>query len=581
MKNTDSPLLRLRKLFRFVFPPVVGTAALCILLIGMLVSGCVTTQDIIIESPSDITWNASGTGGAVAAAKPESVAAGIAILKHGGNAADAAAATLLALSVTETGFFVIGAEVPLILYDVKTDEVKVLNGLGGAPLDQKAMDWYYENGIPGSRSMKRAPVPAAMSLIMKLLKLYGTMSFEQAATPALALLDAGERDWNPKLARTFRKLIETERYTVGTREQKIQAARDRYYRGDIADALEAFYIKEGGFLRKQDLAAHVTRLEDPVTINYRGYDVYKCDTWTQGPYLCQTLRLLEGFDLQKMGHMSADYVHVLIEALKLGFADRDEYYGDPVYVDVPMKELLSDEYTELRRPLIDMAKASGTVRPGDPINMKAVRKPRFSQPGVGGTSTVAVADQWGNMVVATPSGNPPYSICPETGIPHGNRLCQLNTTPGHPNRMMPGKRPRITLTPTLVMKDGKPVIAISVAGGDLQDQTALVCLLNFIEFGMLPKESVMAPRLSTGGHEQSFDPNANRGETLGNPLSLAIEDVVDEEVIEELKRRGHRVRTFDGANSHPIMLYVDPETDKMYAAGDHRVWRHAAVVESD
>ncbi len=540
----------------------------------------------------EISWNASGTGGAVAAAKEESVAAGLTILRQGGNAADAAAATLLALSVTEVGFFVIGAEVPLILYDVKSDEVKVLNGLGGAPLDQKAMDWYYENGIPRSQNMKRAPVPAAMSLIMKLLKLYGTMSFEQAATPALALLDAGEpmwdemrekhweSNWNPNLARTFRKLIETERYTVGTREQKIQAARDRYYRGDIADALEAFYIKEGGFLRKQDLAAHVTRLEDPVTINYRGYDVYKCDSWTQGPYLCQTLRLLEGFDLQKMGHMSADYVHVLIEALKLGFADRDEYYGDPVYVDVPMKELLSDEYTELRRPLIDMAKASGTVRPGDPINMKAVRKPRFSQPGVGGTSTVAVADQWGNMVVATPSGNPPYSICPETGIPHGNRLCQLNTTPGHPNRMMPGKRPRITLTPTLVMKDGKPVIAISVAGGDTQDQTALVCLLNFIEFGMLPKESVMAPRLSTGGHEQSFDPNANRAETLGNPLRLSIEDVVDEEVIAELKRRGHEVRTFSGANSHPIMLYVDPETSKMYAAGDHRVWRHAGVVNS-
>ncbi len=529
----------------------------------------------------EISWNASGTGGAVAAAKEETVAAGLTILKQGGNAADAAAATILALSVMETGYFVIGAEVPLIIYDSKKKEVKVLNGLGGAPLDKEAMDWYNENGIPGNGGMKSAPVPGAMSLIMKLLQLYGTMSFEQVATPALALLDIGERDWNPALARTFRKLIETEMKTAGTRIEKIQAARDRYYRGDIADALEAFYIKEGGFLRKKDLIAHETRVEDPVTVNYRGYDVYKCDTWTQGPFLCQTLRILEGFGLKKMGNMSADYIHVLTEAMKLGFADRDEYYGDPLYEDVPMKELLSDEYTKLRQPLIDMKKASATVRPGDPINMKAVKKPSFYQPGIGGTTTCTVADKWGNMVVATPSGNPPYSIDPVTGIPHGNRLRQLNTTPRHPNRMEPGKRPRITLTPTMILKDGKPIIAISVAGGDLQDQTALICLLNFIEFGIMPKESVISPRFSTGHHEESFDPNANREKTFGNVLRLEIEDVVDEKVIAELTKRGHKIRTFSGANSHPIMLYVDPDTGKMYAAGDHRVWRHAAVVNSD
>ncbi|MFC1739552.1 gamma-glutamyltransferase family protein [Planctomycetota bacterium] len=561
---------------------------LCLLVTSLLLI-FVVSYSVFAE---EISWNASGTGGAVAAAKKESVEAGLTILKQGGNAADAAAATLLALSITETGFFVIGSEVPLIIYDAKKKEVKVLNGLGGAPLDKEAIDWYNKNGIPGGGGMKSAPVPGAMSLIMKLLQLYGTMSFEQASAPALALLETGERmwdemrekywenNWHPALAKTFRKLIETEKKTVGTREEKLQAARDRYYKGDIADALEAFYIKEGGFLRKKDLIAHETRLEDPVTINYRGYDVYKCDTWTQGPFLCQTLRILEGFDLKKMGYMSADYIHVLTEAMKLGFADRDEYYGDPLYEDVPMKELLSDEYTELRRPLIDMKKASATVRPGDPFNMKAVKKPSFYQPGIGGTTTCTVADKWGNMVVATPSGNPPYSIDPVTGIPHGNRLRQLNTTPRHPNRMEPGKRPRMTLTPTMVLKDGKAVIAISVAGGDTQDQTALICLLNFIEFGILPKESVMAPRFSTGHHEGSFSPNVNRGKTLGNVLGLGIENVVDEEVIAELTKRGHKVRTFSGANSHPIMLYVDPYTGKMYAAGDHRVWRHAGVVNS-
>jgi gamma-glutamyltranspeptidase/glutathione hydrolase len=282
-----------------------------------------------------------------------------------------------------------------------------------------------------------------------------------------------------------------------------------------------------------------------------------------------------------MGHLSADYVHVLTEALKLGFADRDEYYGDPLFVDVPIAALLSDRYTRLRRPLIDMTRASKEVRPGDPINMKAVKAPGHYLPGVGGTTTCVVTDRWGNMVAATPSGNPPYSICPNTGIAHGNRLRSLNTTPGHPNRIEPGKRPRITLTPTLVLKDGKPVIAISVAGGDLQDQTTLICLLNLIEFGIMPKDSVRDPRFSTPHHEGSFNPNPDRKKTLGRLGGLAVEDRISKEVVAELKKRGHKIRTFSGANSHPVMLYVDPETSMMYAAGDPRVGRHAAVVKKE
>lgn len=527
----------------------------------------------------EITWHASGKGGAVAAGGNEAVAAGLSILKQGGNAADSAAATLLALGVTDFGYFAIGSEIPLIIYDARKKEVKVLCGLGGAPLDPKAMEWYYQNRIPAKGGMKAAPVPGALSLCATVVKLYGTMSFEQVVSPTLSLLDAGEKDWHPKLAKTFRKLIETERNTIGTREEKLQAARDRFYKGDIADALEAFYIREGGFLRKKDLATHATHIEDPVKIHYRGYTVYKCGPWTQGPYLCQTLRLLEGFDLKKMGHLSADYIHVLTEALKLGFADRDEYYGDPLFVDVPMEALLSDRYTRLRRPLIDMSRASTEVRPGDPVNMKAVKTPGHYQSGIGGTTTCVVADRWGNMVAATPSGNPPYSICPETGVAHGNRLRSLNTTPGHPNRIEPGKRPRITLTPTLALKDGKPVIAISVAGGDLQDQTTLICLLNLIEFGIMPKDSVRAQRFNTGHHEGSFDPNPDRRKTLGRLGDLAVEDRISKEVIAELKKRGHKIRTFSGAKSHPIMLYIDPETGMMYAAGDPRVGRHAAALE--
>ena len=528
---------------------------------------------------NDISWNASGKGGAVAAGGEEATRAGISILEKGGNAADAAAATLLALSITDVGYFVIGAEVPLIIYDANRDEVKVLSGQGGAPLDPEAMEWYYKNDIPGDGGMKDAPVPGALSLCVKLLKEYGTMSFEEVVSPSLALLDNGKEDWHSNLAETFRKLTDTEKETTGTREEKLQAARDRFYKGDIADSLVAFYIREGGFLRKKDLAAHVTHIEDPVKVDYRGYTVYKCGTWTQGPFLCQTLRLLESFNIKGMGHLSADYIHVLSEAMKLGFADRDEYYGDPLFVEVPLEKLFSEEYTQLRTPLIDMTRASNEVRPGDPNHMKAVIPPNYTQPGIGGTTTCVVADQWGNMVAATPSGNPPYSIDPVTGILHGNRLRQLNTTPGHPNRMEPGKRPRISLTPTLVLKDGKPVIAISVAGGDLQDQTTLICLLNFIEFSMLPAEAVLSPRFSTELYQDSFNPNPDRGELLNKSTGLSVEDKIGEENVEELKRRGHKVDIFSGANSHPVMLYVDPETGVMYAAGDHRVGRHAAALK--
>ena len=527
----------------------------------------------------EIGWKASGKGGAVAAGGAGAVAAGISILEQGGNAADAAAATLLALSITDYGSYTIGAEIPLIIYDARKKEVKVLCGLGGAPLDPKTIQWFYENGIPSKGSIKAAPVPGALSLCITTVKLYGTMSFEQVVAPSLELLDAGGKDWHPNLAKTFRRLIDTEKQARGNRRRKLQAARDRFYKGDIADELVAFYVKNGGFLRKEDLAAHKTRLEKPVTANYRGYTICKCDTWTQGPYLCQTLRLLEGFDLKAMGHLSPDYVHVLTEALKLGFADRDKYYGDPLFVDVPLKALLSDRYTKLRRSLIDMTKASDVIRPGDPIAMKAVATAEPYRPWQGGTTTCVVADRWGNMVSATPSGNRPYAVCEELGVGHGNRLRSLNTTEGHPNRIEPGKRPRITLTPTIVLKEGRPIMAISVAGGDLQDQTTLNCLLNHVEFGMMPEDAVTAVRFSTGHQEDSFDPNSIREQTLGTPASLTVDEQMDEGVRDELAKRGHKITTTSNPIAHPVMIYVDPETGIMHAAGDPKARRHAAAME--
>ncbi len=202
----------------------------------------------------------------MAAGDINSVAAGLQILEEGGNAADAAAATILALAVTDYGLFAMGGEVPLIMYDAKKQEVKVLSGVGAAPLDPAAIDWFYEHGIPAKGSMKAAPVPGAVDLCVTALKLYGTMSFEQVVQPTLTLLDAGREPWHGNLAVTMQRLVEREKETRGRREEKLTAVRDRFYRGDIADELETWYIEVGASLRKRDLAAHVTRVEDPVSV---------------------------------------------------------------------------------------------------------------------------------------------------------------------------------------------------------------------------------------------------------------------------------------------------------------------------
>ena len=538
-----------------------------------------------MQNSKKIEWKATSKIGVVAAGGMKAVEAGIQILEADGNAADAAAATILALNVTDHGECSIGGEVPLLIYDVEKKEVKSLAGQGRAPMSQDAIDWYMENGIP-NRDIKMAPVPSVVDLCTTTLKQYGTKTFEEIVSPTLALLDTGEREWHPKLAMTLRRMVDEEQNTSGSREQKVQAASDRFYgrngvNSDIADELESFYIEKGGFLRRNDLASHVTLIEQPVTVDYKGYTVYKCGPWTQGPYLCQALRLLEGFDLKGMGHLSADYVHVVTEALKLAMADRDEYYADPDFVEVPISKLLSDAYTEIRRPLIDMEKASHEARPGDVVNMIPLKIDGVFRPGIGGTTTCVVADRWGNVVSATPSANVHFedNLGGSIGVSYGNRLRSLNTTPGHPNCIEAGKRPRITLTPTLVLKDDTPILAISVAGGDLQDQTTLNLLLNFIEFDLLPENAVRTPRFATAHHQDSFDPHPNREQTFKEAGSLTINDSVKSGVCEELSKRGHQVRTQTGPVAVPVMLYVDQDCGTYYAAGDPAAGRHAAGLK--
>ena len=533
--------------------------------------------DYGIENPITVSKVTTGSQGVVVSGNPDATRAGIRIMEQGGNAADAGASTLMALSVTTVGAFCVGGEVPILVYSIDQNNVKLLEGQGGAPLDPNATEWYMQHGIPDG-DIKSAAVPATIDAVVTLLKLYGTKSFEEIVQPTLAILDAGgpswyvdsgSRDtietglnWREDLAVTFRKMVDSEKTARGTRQQKLQAVSDRFYRGDIADALEAWYIEKGGFLRKADLAAHKTPVVDPLITTYRDYSVYKAGPLTQGPYLSQTLRLLEGFDLKDMGFNSADYIHTVIEAEKLSLADRDEYFGDPNFTDVPMKLLLSDQYIKMRRELIDPKKASLGLRPGDPHNMKPIKPPTITGPWGGGTTVMCVADKFGNVIVATPSGlSSTAGVAGRTGILHGARLTSLNTFQGTPNVVQPGKRPRITLSPTLLFHNNKPIMAISVAGGDQQDQAALQIILNYVEFGMSAEEAFNAPRFSTTHFISSF------GQSRAHLGSLSIPRTLPEAVQNDLKARNHVLTLGSGRVGGVALIGIDPNTKQATGVG--------------
>jgi gamma-glutamyltranspeptidase/glutathione hydrolase len=520
-----------------------------------------------------LSWQASGKN-VIVAGRTGSAEAGLEIFKSGGNAADAAVATLLALNVTDSDQFNFGSELAILVYDAKRGVVEALSGLGGAPA--LATQEYFEKigGIKDG-SIQAMPVPAPLDAYVTLLDRYGTMRFAQVAAPALRILDRHEKGWHADLARTLRRLIEAER-DAKDRSRGLRLVSDYFYRGPIAKEIDAWSRANGGLIRYSDLARHVTRVEEPVKTNYRDYTIYKCNTWTQGPYLLQTLKLLEGFDLKSMGFQSADTIHLCVEAMKLGLADRDVYYGDPLFAAVSLKELLSDKYTRMRRKLIDIRHASMVQRPGDPVAGKPLLDEMRTREGLKSvpehdTTNCLTADQWGNVVAVTPSGW--GQLAGKTGIWTSSRLVSLNIWKGHPNCIEPGKRPRMTLTPSLVLKDGKPVLAVSVAGGDTQDQGSLQIITNYIDFGCLAPELVSTPRYSTEHLVGSFSqpPSKLGGLTMGTKT--------DPKVIEDLKSRGHKIDLDDFWQMRTVIV-INPETGLLHGAGDPEapIPRHAAAL---
>jgi len=581
-----------------------------------------------------------GKRGVVAGGQPLSVEAGLRILQRGGNAVDAGVATILAASVIEFSHFSFGGEVP-ILIKLKGQKVVVIEGMGQAPM--KATREFFVNrgqnlspgaittpsarraGMIPSTGPLSATVPAVLDACVTALDKFGTKTLAEVMEPAIELADGFPIDelrvqyirtrspiftqWAdakrvflpggevPKvgdifvqadLARTLREIVRAERLgSKGTRNNRhagLMAARDYFYRGPIARRIGDYMQANGGLIEAGDFAKFAATVGEPVETDYRGYQVYKAGFWTQGPALIETLNMLEGFDLKKMGHNSVAYIHTLAEALKLGMADRDRYYGDPKFVKIPMAELLSKNYAALRRPLIDESRASLAQQPGDPLNMKAILASAVQRVGrvselpdierANDTTCVNVVDKDGNLFSATPSGAwLPAVVAGDTGVLMGQRLQSSLTDPNSPNVVAPGKRPRITLTPTLVLKGGEPFMVLSTPGGDNQDQALLQVLLNVIEFGMNPQEAVEAPRFDTQHYVSSFDDH----EFL--PGSLNVESRVSLKTIQELSQKGHKVKVQAewGTLSAPTVITYDPKTGVAAAGADPRRSRYAVA----
>src|SRR5437667_5549836 len=385
------------------------------------------------------------------------------------------------------------------------------------------------------------------------------------------------------LARTLRSIVSTEKRNAGRgRHAALMAARDYFYKGSLGKRIGDYMQAHGGLLAASDLAGWHAKVGAPAKGIYRGYEVYKTGFWAQGPMMIEVLNLLEGYNLKQMGQNSPEYIHTITEALKLGFADRARFYGDQDFVRVPTQQLLSKDYAAMRRSLIDQSLASLAQRPGDPVNMKPLLASAttisYNAPPLpeiekaNDTTCVNVIDKDGNMFSATPSGAwLPAVVAGDTGVLMGQRLQSALTDPQSPNVVAPGKRPRITLTPTLVLKHGEPFMVLSTPGGDNQDQALLQVLLNIIEFGMNPQEAVEAPRFDTQHYISSFDDH----EFLAGVLN--VESRIPADVIQKLGARGHKIKIQSGwgTGSSPTVILYDGKTGVISGGADPRRGRYA------
>jgi gamma-glutamyltranspeptidase / glutathione hydrolase len=575
----------------------------------------------------------AGRNAGVSAGHPLTTAAAFEILTRGGNAFDAGVAALLVGGVVEQDLYSLGGEALVLVYPQSERKVTSIVGQGWAPRGA-TIDYYVQRGktLDGA-GLDPAVVPGALHAALTVLERWGTMSFEQVSERAIEYSREGfplrprtaeaiegnleffkawpenQRYWLkpdgsmhpagatitlPTLAATLTKMVDAERAAKRRgRAAGIVAARDRFYKGDIAAEMVAFLKQHQAPFELTDFAEFFARIEAPAMTTYRGYEVYKHSFGSQGPVLLQALEILETFDLRAMQHNSADYIHTVTEALKLAYADRDTYYGDPEFVQTPGEGLLSPAYAKERAALIDPRRATIAFRAGNPLPFDSrVKSWPFwvaniadgTRPGEAGpdaepirgtqkdTTHIAIIDKDGNVFDSTPSGGwiGGAVVLGKTGIAMSVRGEQFWLDPTRAAQLRPRSRPRYTLTPSIVMRGGRPFMAIGTPGGDNQDQTILQAFLNTVEFWpqWYPNlhEAFEWPRLQTLHFHGSFWPH-----TPGfNKLN--VEAPIPDGVVDELRARGHeitKVQPYTVSGCATAVL-LDPETGNRIAGADPR-----------
>jgi gamma-glutamyltranspeptidase/glutathione hydrolase len=562
-----------------------------------------------------------GRQAAVSSMKAEATEAARRILDAGGNAFDAAVAGQAALGVADFSLNGVGSDAVLLVYSAREKKVYSVNAEPRAP-KLATIEWYEKNNggkIPQSDGLLSGGLPGVVDAWYILLDRWGTMSFEQVLQPAIELAQngfplsergasyiasskkirrypttvkiylpsgqapkAGEILRNPDLAQTLMKLVEAEKEnrTKG-RHEALKAARDRFYKGDIARDLAAFSEANGGLFRYEDFAEYTAEVEAPVSTNYRGYEIYKNPSASQGPTELIALNLLEGYDLKALGHNTPEFIHTSVEALKLAMADREKYLGDMDFIKIPYDALLSKNYARERRKLIDSEKASLQLRPGSPESLAGI--PALTRPvhevldgnadHVGDTSYIALVDKDHNMVSFEPSLHSLFGtgvVMGNTGIIFNCRGDYYSLVRGEANALEPGKRPRSTLQSTLIMKSGQPFAILGSPGGDDQVMRTMQTLINMIDFGMNIQEAIEAPRWTSRSFPASPFPHTM------HPGDLAVESRIVEATRQALIARGHKLRVAPpwSLNSSAGIV-LDLGTGTLSAGADPRVDAYA------
>jgi gamma-glutamyltranspeptidase/glutathione hydrolase len=549
--------------------------------------------------------------------------AGMRMLLSGGNAFDAAVAAGFAAAVVEpTASYSLATEGVGMLHHATSGTIQAVSGQGVAP-HAATVAFFRARGLdkiptgPGDQAHLSFTVPGVVDAYLRLLAIYGTKTISEVLEPAMAYAEQGFPMYEymyrmlsipetrtqfalyppggtevfypggrapainslfkqPRLGQTLRLMVNAERAAGGTRQAGIRATRTMFYEGEVAHRIVAFSQRVGGLLQPEDLACYHASLEPPLSTTFAGYEIYTQSTWTQAAVLLQALNMLAYLDVRALGHNTPVYIHTVIEVLKLAFADRERYYGDPNFTTVPIADLLSNAYAAERVKLVGPLASAGLPAPGQ---IGAQHRATASQPpdsgcletgtpvaAEEGTTHLAALDRDGNMICLTPSGGVfrKSAFVPDLGCTLSTRSEMFFLDEQHPNGLQPGKRPRTTLISYLVCRNGVPVMTFGCPGGDDQAQANLQMMLNVLVFGMNPQQAVEAPRFATQSMPNSFYPRTY------TPGQLHLEHPIPEAVAQQLAAWGHKITRVGACGIGAIVTARDPHSGVLMGGADPR-----------